>query len=490
MVSSRLHNIDVLLDAYTPVDLSVQTSISSSTLDEHRRELRKRFSIAAESIRPGAGAAALRHVIDEWDSPADLVQATDGVLEFGLLPHELNQHQQERTERAEIRQEVHRFDRIMDLSALEGGRCVVKQRRDLAHNGTLGAVERILVLLQERQMIRGDRRLQWHDIASVEQRLVKTVGSGHSLERTVQPHVIAVVDEVGGPEALETLESYCLLHPLPVALGMSDYSRFISSAPPSHMGLIGISPLANGRHEIETWAATTCSLVLYHKDGCLHRVTSTHVLDGTPLGSADTRYGHVILTIGDDDRVLLSMDGGLLADHADLESVLNTPGRKGIVDLHANVVALVGGCPYITSRPAHTRPMAAPDMAAEETVAANSIVNHAGDAGRLLVAVECGHIHADRDMGPAQLRGLELGATMMRECSRLLGDRLVVDVTPMVDDDHVLNRFSFSKYRSLFSRHGMKVDDLVLESSPLPRAICHDVLRRALTQKNGCLLDP
>jgi hypothetical protein len=70
------------------------------------------------------------------------------------------------------------------------------------------------------------------------------------------------------------------------------------------------------------------------------------------------------------------------------------------------------------------------------------------------------------------------------------GPRLALELTPMIDDDHVVNRISYRGYRRLLAEHGFPADELILESSPLVSAIAVDLLKRALCRDgHGFSLD-
>lgn len=474
----------VLLEHFTPVDASVRVDLDQVAIAGHVRDLVKRLGIAAELTAPGHGADLIDIVMQGRQEPAELLAALDAILEFGALPADLSAAQRDKAARAEIRQEVLHFDRIMDLDSLRDNRFVLKSRRDFMHDeGLIGAAERLLVLVYERLVLRGKRTLQWQDLSNQPQNLVTLTETGGKLERTRYPvvHVAATGGSTQIANLLRQFERYAVRHPLAVALGLVDYGMFVEGLAPQEF--VAVTFHRDGSLNAELWAAGSASWVLLCREGFIQRVLARGALDGSPAGADRSRYARQEVAVPPGAWLLLALDGGRIAALPDLGRSLNRRDRNGRIDLVANLNPLLADAPHVLAKPTNVPSLGAPRTRDSDDVAAALCRDAVDTASGVVLSIECGHVHADREVGPAQLRGLDLGARMVDTFRRCAGDHgvwLDVDVTPMVDDDHVLNRFNFSQYRKLFEERHLVVGDLILESSPLTRAMAHDVLRRAL----------
>ena len=482
--------ISALLSNFTPVDAGVLAELPAETVEAHARDLLKRLFVAAEITAPGRGAALIEAALAADPDEEQLLDSLDAILEFGRLPEDLSEDEAEKAARAEIRQEVLHFDRIMDLESLREGRTTIKARRDLLHDGgTLGAAERLLVLLQERLMMRGARPLHWQDLSSVEQKLVSASGDGSRLERSQYPVAVACASSAAGTDTaavLGALERNLVRHPMPVSLGLLDYAAFIGGNAPTSVIASTLHLNDEGAVIADIWAVGEGSWAVLSRDGFRQRVVAQGTLGGDPLGGERTRLGHATVGMPEGAWLLLTTEAGI-GGLPTLADELNRPGRTGRVDLGSNLGRLCGEAPYALGKTGALTRLEQPTSRDYDSTLHEFAGSLLDDATALHLSIECGHVHADREMGPAQLRGLDLGARfveVLRETAELQDTSLSVDVAAMVDDDHVLNRFAFGRYGELFAERNIPVDDLILESSPLPRAVAHDVLRRAI-QRDG-----
>lgn len=476
---------DLLLDEFTPVDRGVQNDLDVVAVQDHVVDLVKRLTLAAELSAPGTGGRLVWAAVTNPSPGTDLLATLDAVLEFGRAPAELTQAELDKAARAEIRQEILHFDRIMDLESLTEGRSALKARRDVVHDsGLLGAVERLLVLVHERLTLRGDRPARWQDLSAPPQGLVQVAGRGSTLTRSRYPLAAAAVrgsSREAEADLLRRFERCLIRHPLPVALGVVDYEVFLGEETATEIASAVLHREDDGELRAELLALGTVSWVVLRRDGFRQQVVDHGVLTGKPAGAAWSQVASAEVAVPEGSWLLLAVDGGRLGTSARLEVDLNVSGRSGRVDLARNLSSLVDGQPYVLLKAQNVTRLPEPALVdAESTLAAVADEFLAG-AGELTVSLECGHVHADREVSAAQLRGLDMGVRfdqVLREAAN--GVPVTLETTPMVDDDHVLNRFSFVGYRKLFADRGLPVDDLILESSPLPRAVAHDVLRRAM----------
>lgn len=480
----------LILESLTPIDSGVFADLSGQSKADHLRDLLKRLSMTAEVTAPGRGAELLNEVWSSALAPDELLQEIDAVLEFGARFADLTPEDQDKAARAEIRQEILHFDRIMDLESLTSGRSSLKRRRDFVHqDGLLGSAERLLVLVQERMMLRGVRPLHWRDSSAQPQRLLGASNDGATMRRTSDPHFIAVSaagDSERSQAPLAALEPLLLRHPLSVALAMVDYQNFLAGEGAAQLSGATFTRKDDG-HLAEIWTAGDCTWIVVEKYDVFHqRVINAGNVAAAPLGESTSVYGNVLVHIPAGASLILTSATLDTSDLAALTTVADRRNDAGRIELLPNMSAIVGAAPIIVGKPDRIQNAAAPVVADYEEDIRDFSATLLRSSSSLNLSIECGHIHADREMGPTQIRGLDLGANIVSELSRAAGSSnvaLSVDVAPMVDDDHVLNRFSFQRYRELFSEYGLSVGDLILESSPLPRAVAHDVLRRAVERQ-------
>jgi hypothetical protein len=477
----------VLLQNFTPLDTGVQADLDEGVVRGHVGDLVQRLALTAEIVAPGRGAGRVLSALGDAAPGTDVLGELDALIEFGRHRADLTADEQEKADRSELRQEILHFDRIMDLEALRDGRRVLKRRRDVAHTaGPVAAAERLFVLAIERQIIRRERSGQYYDLSSTPQRYLAAAGGGVTLSRTVTPYVHAVAlgeqdGEAGA--ALERLERYALYHPLPVVFALLRYEAFLDERPLPPLAAVSLGRDASGGIVAEILSTGAFSWTVLTRDGYAQRVVDRGAI-APDADAADVSFGHATVTVPDEAWLLLT-SGDAFTAVGDLGAVLNERGRNGRIDLRANLARFVAG-PVLTVK-GQSLP-AAPsteDADAEERAEIGAYAaTLVPEGGSLHLSLECGHVHADREIGPAQLRGLRMGAALVDRLREQPG-AVTVDVTPMVDDDHVLNRFSFRSYRDLYASHGLGVDDLILESSPLPRAVAHDILRRAVAGDGG-----
>lgn len=480
--------IDVaLLEAFTPVDARVAWDLGPEVAVRHVSDLCKRLSLAAELSAPGIGADLLARALDRTDDADRLLGDIDALLEFGCLAEDLDGDQLPKAQRAEVRQEIRHFDRIMDLNSLRTSRLALKTRREFAfQEGDLGAAERLLVLVQERQMLAGRSRVAWRDLSAPLQREVTMHGeAGASMRRSRAPIVAAATWAASAPQArtlLLRLEELATRHPVAVALALVDYEAFVNHDAPAHAVVASLTPDGN-EARADVRAAGRSSWCLFAKDDFELRLLARGRLDGLPCGGRWSRMVATEIAVPQGARLLVAADGGRLAETVDLEATLNRRRAHGRVDVSAALHQIIGARPFTWVRQpsARHRRQTGPDSS---EVGFEPFIASMLETGRPLhLSIECGHVHADREVGEAQMRGLRTGSalvTALREGAEQAGTGFSVDATPMVDDDHVLNRLRFADYEALFASHGLVVHDLILESSPLLRAVAHDVLRQAL----------
>ncbi|MGH2509904.1 MAG: hypothetical protein ACRDHZ_21195, partial [Ktedonobacteraceae bacterium] len=261
-----------------------------------------------------------------------------------------------------------------------------------------------------------------------------------------------------------------------------DYEWHINRHAPVAFCSVLIQPSADERAMLAQVFCVGCmTLILLSRDGFRHRVQAVQFLSGASLGEHPSKYAEAQFSLSPGQVIAVS--AGELKHTARLEHDLNAPSKSGWVSLNDNLRRLTANDAHImvtTPRRGSLARSTAPSHREAIGAAARSLII---DSTPLDVSLECGHIHADRTVNFNQRRGLALGVEFVQElqlAARESGVNATIRVTPMVDDDHVINRLSYKDYRAEFYRSGLTIAELIMESSPIIRAVAHDVLRRAL----------
>jgi hypothetical protein len=469
--------LEAALELYTPVDRSVLAALTDDDRRRHTYDLAKRLVVASELSCPGSGGSRALALLAADRQPADLTAELDALIEFGCALHDLSRTEEDQVRRGEVREEVLHFDRIMDLEALCGGRSLKRRREFLWDAGPLAAAERMLTLLHERRVERGIDRAGWFDLSTRPAGTVRSDEDFVTLVRAAEPELVIAARGPAAERAVHQLEELVLRHPLGNAVGLLDYLWFISGQVHLELAAAVVSRSVDGWW-CDIWAAMDAQYVVVRPAGFRQVVHDAGTLAGQPLGSIESTYDQRRIQIEDGDSVLLVPAPS--SDLDDIETRLNTPNRAGKIFLQETARRAFPGTQPLRLRPKRRRRRI--DLRGDEV-----FVEELADGlcsrvpGRLHLSLEAGHVHSDRAMGSVQLRGLALGAYLR---AKLLApeaaDRVVLELTPMIDDDHVVNRISYGAYRDLLDRHGFPADELILESSPIVNAIAVDLLKRAV----------
>src|SRR6266540_1917633 len=291
----RRSRVEIALDAFTPVDESVYESLDAAARRRHADDLAKRLSVAAELSRVGA-SRLVDEVLTASNRP-DVVADLDSLVEFGRLPEELTPLQHEQVGRAQIRDEILHFDRIMDLDALAGGRDLKPRRVQVWDTGPLAAAERLLTLTYERRVLRGDEPPEWLHVGAVQPGRLRNVGrAGAVLVRDGAPQLVAAAVGTNSDACLRRLERYCGKHPLGVAIGLLDYEMFLNGEPECAL-VAGAASDWFGERTVKVWACGDALVFTAFRDGHLQRISAVHRLAGGRLGDRATEYGRTEVSL-------------------------------------------------------------------------------------------------------------------------------------------------------------------------------------------------
>jgi hypothetical protein len=481
-------SLRTILHHFTPVDRTVFAALDDDVRQRHGRDLIKRLVLAAETAMPGTGGNLVSRLVTADLTATDLVRRLDAALEFGRPLETLSPDDRALAARAEIRQEVLHFDRIMDLESLPKGRNLKRRREFVSDGGPLGAAERLLVLVNERRADRSGERSTWLDVSSVPQGLVERTGEGFRLRRSVFPELAAVAvarGDAGARPLLERLESFLIRNPPGVALALADYERTLAGDGPATVAVFTAAP-SDGR--VELWSAGTGGYAILGRQGFMQRVRAVGRFDSAPIGEATSRYAHTVFGVRPGEWILLTLGGRLDGlDEAALEAELNRRNNTGRILLKENLERLLGADPYVLLKTPRSVPAeSSSDCAFLERFTEDFLE----DGAKVFLSVEAGHVHSDRDLGAAQRRGIAIARKLLALLGEHSAGKVETEITPMIDDDHVVNRICYSDYMRTLRDNGLHCHDVILETSPIVRAIGRDLLRRAVAlDGNGFALE-
>jgi hypothetical protein len=476
---------EIALNAFTPVDHSIYGSLLPAARERHVGDLVKRLSIAAE-LSCGGGSARLARTLAEpagpgAEDPDGLIGRLDALVEFGRLPAELSGTDLEQAGRSQIRDEILHFDRIMDLESLGDGRDLKRRRENVWDTGPLAAAERLLTLTYERRILRGDEQPEWLSAASAQPGRVTAIeGVGAVLVRESAPQLVAVAAGPGASGCLARLQAYCGKHPLGVAIGLLDYEMHMNGEQPCTLAAAAAADWFGARR-VKVWACGDAAAFKARRDGYDQEAGELTVLAGDPAGSRSTAYGRAVFEIGPAERLVLAL-GRPGHRREELSRLLSQPNKSGRILLHDNAVRALGTGLVAVFKP---QPAAAPPQEAEQAVGEYLTSRVASWPGAVRLSVEVGHVHADRELGPIQERGIDLGVELAGQVARLNAERgearqVDLEIVPMIDDDHVVNRLSYARYQRVLAGKGVPAAEIVLESSPSILDIACDLLKVAV----------
>jgi hypothetical protein len=476
---------EIALNAFTPVDHSIYGSLLPSARDRHVGDLVKRLSIAAELSCAG-GSARLAQALaipagPETGGADGLIPRLDALVEFGRLPSELSGAEREQAGRSQIRDEILHFDRIMDLEPLRNGRDLKRRRENVWDTGPLAAAERLLTLTYERRILRGDEQPEWLSAGSAQPgRLTAIEGVGAVLVRDSAPQLVAVAAGPGASGCLARLQAYCGKHPLGVAIGLLDYEMHMNGEQSCALAAAASADWFGARR-VKVWACGDALAFKARRDGYDQEASELTTLAGDAAGSRSTAYGRAVFEIGPAERLVLALGRH---DHSQqaLSTLLSRPNKSGRILLHDNAVRALGTGLVAVFKP---QPAAAPPHEAEQAVGEYLASRVASRPGAVSLSVEVGHVHADRELGPIQERGIDLGVLLAGQVARLNAERgaarqVDLEIVPMIDDDHVVNRLSYARYQRVLAGKGVPATEIVLESSPAILDIACDLLKVAV----------
>lgn len=470
--------IETALNAFTPVDHSVYASLDPAARQRHAADLSKRLSVAAELSAEG-GALLVVDGLRTLHGDA-LVEHLDAVVEYGRRPEQLTLEEREQASQSQIRDEILHFDRIMDLESLKDGRDLKHRRQFVWDVGPQAAAERLLTLTYERRILRGDEAPEWLNVGADQPgRITPLADDSAVLVRDAAPQLVAVAHGLTAEDSLHRLQTYCGKHPLGVAIGLVDYEMFLNGEAP--VALVAASAADwFGDRKVKVWAAGQAVAFTASRDGYAQNVAEVTRLDADPLGRQNTRYGRFVTTLGPDERLILALTDRC-STAVELSAALSRPNRKGRIQLNDNLALLFPDRRFVAFKPSTATKADNSEAEVIRDYVAKAIGEHPGPVE---ISMEVGHVHADRDIGPIQERGLDFGSSVIREieamnAARDAADRVSVEIVPMIDDDHVVNRLSYSGYQRVLADRGVPAVEIVLESSPVILHIACDLLQAA-----------
>jgi len=259
-----------------------------------------------------------------------------------------------------------------------------------------------------------------------------------------------------------------------------DYEMYMNTEPTCTLLAASASDWF-GERKVRVWACGDALVFKASRDGHSQRVSGIHRLTGGLLGNRSTAYGRTVITLNEADRLVLVL-GEHTVDEVGLSEALSRPNKKGRIHLNDNVSATFSSALTAVFKPPRTDDQQYGDLAVVRDYVDSRIAGH---TGAVTVSMEVGHVHADRELGPIQERGIDIGRMIVSEVAALNEARppqsqIQFEIIPMIDDDHVVNRLSYSRYQRILAEKGVAPAEIVLESSPIMLDIACDLLKMAV----------
>ncbi len=469
--------------------------------------------ILAESAKNGA-SVTLETIFSqlELNQPytEEIKSEISALLEFGTPFNELCLTDKETAQKHEIRDEFGHFSRIMGLDA------VLKEQND--EDAILDAettyrqckdFHRFLMAINERGVDRGytTEYLPVHSESNTEGR--REINANYiAVYKNKTDNIVACVFTNNGDsqesrpeikELADVYERFLTQYPFEVSNLLLDYYAYLRKIAEG-IGFIGAQEyVKDGIRYVKTVLIGNASIVQLSPKSAEDFFTKklTHVIspehnDYSLGGHSATPFQSTQLQIGQKDIVLLIPTDITTSFQStnEFEEMLNKKGSTGKI-LPANnlqewfatqkirsgsVVMRTGTIKEYFPVDWNTK---LPQTGLEESEVVKQLA-----LSHTAMNIETAHVHADRNEGLSQRAGV-LIANYVIDVITKLNPTLRIERTAMIDEYHVINRINYDTYFKMLEDLGYPLDELTLESSPVVKALSHDILKYVLTHHSG-----
>lgn len=491
-----------VLELYKGINPKLFHSLDKATQKKIFKKTVKELCLLAESSKAGAGAQ-LYQILEKLDDKTDtFLLDIESLIEFGKKYSELKKMEKIEVEELQIQQELSHFSRIMNLDSVIFG----------YENTNMDAAvdfSRFIELLAERRQDRGESSLSnWGRPSGITSYSISNSPACGLMEETIDKNKVALLavrkaaDDFSPKLWLNEFSKLTNRFSISTATLLFDYLLTLHNIRPDLSFIAIQSYQKNKSTKIEFSGSGGCGLLITAspKDNIYKKI----VLKKLTIGKNNNRsFGKIQQTTILNSHMNFRKDSLKIfcfppeaweaidsLTTKKLNSILNTKFSNGWFN---QTNALIE---YLKTQNLNTQFISL--MTNRQTKQVNNIghknfqeeinnlkrqVNFSDLLKQKYLSIESAHIHADRLPGEEQWECINI----TNQFSNLLQSRDYkgqLKNIVMVDELHVVNRLDYKSFSTQLRRRGLKLDYLLLESSPLIRLISIDILRALALSKN------
>lgn len=505
MVGTKISDI---LHEYTGIDKSVFASIPVEKSETEYKKLIKEFQLIISILLKG-NAGSLNAIVKKFDkdliSKDELFDNINALIEYGKLFTQIELEKQEAIKKKEVQQELQHFWRIMGIDSLLEEGTQMKVKRIVGEVAEImkycGNLERCALVVDERRKIHNKNIKEVIiDKNAKPEAFTVNADNGIVLSRKNNPNMgISLNCDTLPQEILKDLailfEKICLKYNLEISVILFDY--YLSNMYEKENIRIAVwqELVIDAKNMIKVFTSGDYEILLLDLKGkkLIERIRNKSRVFAGNFDETDYFYNEFEVT--KENQLLINdihkangsyknMDIRILE-----EKLFNSENNK--FDLNKNYSQILKEYAMLNRTIITSINLGdAKEIKRKEInneVVSNTLlplINYIGSLiqanKKVKVSLEAGHIHCDRDVSEMQKQGMGIGTLISNILSEHFGDEIVLIREPMVDEDHVVNRLDYIKYRQIAKTQGFEIDELIFESSPLIRQISLDVYKYML----------
>lgn len=502
MVDSKVSDI---LHEYTGIDKSVFAAIPPEKSEGEYKKLIKEFQLIISILLKG-NAGSLNSVVRKFEkdliSKEELFDNINSLIEYGKLFNQIELDKQEVIKKKEVQQELQHFWRIMGIDSLLENDSQMKVKRIVGEVAEImkycGNLERCALVVDERRKIH-DKNIKEViiDKNAKPEAFIINSDNGVVLTRKNNPNIgISLNSETVSQEILKELvilfEKISLKYNLEISIILFDYYLTNLYEKDNIRLAVWQELVIDNTNTIKVFTSGDFEILLLDvksKKILERKRNKSKIFSGN---FEETDYFYNEFQVNKDNQLLINDIYKANGTYKDIElPILESrlfSNDNGKFDLNRNYsqmlkeLAMLNKSIITSITLGEAKEMKRKEINSE--VVLNTLTPLISYIESLLagnknikISLEAGHIHCDRDVSSMQRQGMAVGSIISNLLEQKFGDSIEIVHEPMVDEDHVVNRLDYVKYREIAKNEGFIIDELIFESSPLIRQISLDVYK-------------
>lgn len=490
------------------LDVDIFYALPSNKQQQFYELTKAELMILAESAKSGASSLlsavfkALENSTPYSDEQKNNISA---LLEFGTPYQDLCLTDKEIAEKHEIRDEFGHFSRIMGLDAVleESADSSLDTDSETAFRQCKD-FHRFLMALNERGVDRGytQEYLPVHEESNTEGR--REINHNYiAVYKNKFDNIVAVVfandttNQAASQELKEladVYERFLTQYPFEVSNLLLDYYAYLRKLSDG-IGFVAAQEFVKeGIRYVKTalvGSATIIHLTAKSEQDFFRKKVKTVIAskDTTTAigGNSPTPFHTKVFAVEQRDTLLL-VPADLSNTYTtleELETIVNKEGGNGKILPSNNIQELLathkiksGTVGMHVGRVEEHVPLDWNTLLPTSGLSESDTVRQLATTHQKM-NIETAHVHADRNEGLAQRAGV-LIANYLIEQVKAINPTLEIERTAMIDEYHVINRINYDSYYQMLEELNYPLDELTLESSPVVKALSHDILKYVL----------